>query len=51
MAHYAFINEDNIVTEVIVGKMKMILQIYQKVLQTGKPGIQTLEVRLVKELL
>ena len=51
MAHYAFLNDNNIVTEVITGMMRMLQRDYQKVLLIGKPGTQTSEDKLVKELL
>ena len=50
MAHYAFINENNMVTEVIVGKDEDDTTDLEG-FELGKPGMQTLEVRLVKELL
>ena len=51
MAHYAFLDENNIVTEIITGKDENDLDTLPENLLTGKNSILTLEVRLVKELL
>ena len=51
MAHYAFINSNNKVTEVITGMMKIKLMTYLMDLILGKPGMQTSEEKPVKELL
>ena len=52
MAHYAFLNDNNIVTEVIVGKKtKTITQTFQKALIAGKHGMQIFVVKPARELL
>ena len=51
MAHYALLNDNNVVTEVITGVDEDKKMIYLKNLILGKLGMEILEVKLVKELL
>ena len=50
MAHYAFLNDNNIVTEVITGVDEDQKDDLPEDLTAGKTGTLTLEVRLAKEL-